>query len=153
MRAICAILLVGIVGAFAASINPSLEASDSVLKGTVISNVMVRVMEHGRLKAQLWRAEIEVSEVIKQDQPIGKRVFLYYEQGHSEEWGTNGTGGLRVWSRVCPEFPKVVVGMTKKFYCIRCVSTKPEGDILMIPEHRWMEDPPVGQSSGNSDNR
>jgi hypothetical protein len=140
MRAICGILLLllGIGAVLAASVIPSVKNSDAVLKGTVISNTMVRVIGDEVWKEELWRAEVEVLEVIKEDQPVGKRVFLYYHKHHQWERKLNGLT-FRSSGRVCPAYPNVSVGITKTFYCLRG-PTEEEGGILVIPEDRWMED-------------
>ena len=144
MRAIWVILLVGIGAVFAASEFPSVQNSDAVLKGTVISNTMVRflVTDDGDWvwKAQLWRAEVEVFEVIKEDWPVGKRVSLYYRKDPQAERRLNGLT-LRSFGSACPLLPNVSVGITRTFYCVRG-TTKEEGGILLIPEDRWMEDTP-----------
>jgi hypothetical protein len=144
MRAIWVILPVGIGEVFAASEFPSVQNSDAVLKGTVISNTMVRVRvtDDGVWvwKAPLWMAEVEVFEVIKEDWPVGKRVSLYYTKDHQTERRLNGLT-LRSFGRACPRLPNVSVGITRTFYCRR-VTTEEEGGILLIPEDGWMEDTP-----------
>jgi hypothetical protein len=141
MRLVFASLLVAVIGVYAAATFPSIEQSATVLEGTVISNTLVRVIEDGRQKWQLWKAEVRVSKVIKHDRQLADGASLYYEQDHREELrDENGKfRGVTVHMRACPARPKISLGMTRRFYCVRA-TVGDDKNILLIPEGGWMEE-------------
>ena len=150
MRLVAAILILGMLGLYAASEYPTLSRCAVVLRGTVISNSLVRIIEEGQwgkhqlgeteieiaLKSELWRAEIQIAEVIKADKPLADRVFVCYNNAWRIETTTPRGTEVRLSREGCPPRPNVTVGMTKTFYCLR--RTFETNDILVIPERGWI---------------
>jgi len=141
MRLACASLFIAVIGAYAIATFPSVERSATVLEGTVISNSFVRVVEGQGYKWELWKADITISKVIKHDRQLGDRESLYYGQDHREEWRSEDGKfkGVKIYSRGCPARPEIMLGLNKRFYCVR-VTVGDDKNILLIPEDGWMEE-------------
>ena len=130
MRIAPLLLLLTVTSVLADSGGPSVEESAAVLTGTVLSVQKVAAETN---KLEIWRAEVRVERITKQDTNLTERVFLYYEQNHFGEDGI-------IYMRMCPAVPQIVVGDTKMFYCIRWNA----GDakrVLFIPEGSWVTTP------------
>jgi hypothetical protein len=112
----------------AAATWPSLERSDAVLTGKVLSVEKVKVRRDKVTKWELWRAKVRVREVAKQDTNWVETVALYYEQDHDDV-------------QVCPGRPRISAGDVRQFYCVR--SDVGVGEkVLFIPEAGWVTGPP-----------
>jgi hypothetical protein len=141
MRLAFASLFVAFIGVYAVATYPSIERSATVVEGTVISNSLVRVVEERHYKWELWKADVRVSRVIKQDRQLGDRESFYYGQNHREEWRSEDGKfrGVKIHLRGCPSQPEITLGLDKRFYCVRATVGE-DKDILMIPEGGWVEE-------------
>ena len=140
MRLGCAsLLVVAVIGVYAAATFPSIKRSATVVEGTVISNTFVRVVDNESYKWQLWKADIRVSKVIKQDRELADCASLDYGQDHKEEFRDGKFKGVRIYTQACPGRPEVTLGMSRRFYCVSG-TVGDDKDILMIPEGGWVEE-------------
>ena len=133
MRIALLTLLFSVLTLLAAATRPSAEHSAAVLTGTVLSAQKVTVVSYGRSKSEIWRAEVRVQQITKQDTNLAERVFLYYEQDHVGEDGTH-------YEQVCPGRPNIAVGDRKTFYCIRGDAGEAKR-VLFIPQEGWVTAP------------
>src|SRR5947208_3559008 len=119
MRIAVLFLILSALTSFGIETLPSVDSSAAVLTGTVVSNSMVAVESVRHSKQELWRAEVRVNNITKQDTNLTERVFIYYHQNHEESYTTENGGGIRWYGVICPSRPRIDRGDTKKFYCIR----------------------------------
>src|SRR5689334_9627672 len=68
--------------ALALSTIPSLERSDAVFTGRVLSTARVRVESREDFKWELWKAEVSVQATLKQDTNLVKQTTIYFPQDH-----------------------------------------------------------------------
>jgi hypothetical protein len=136
---------------FGAATFPSFERSAVVVTGTVLSMEQVRVNEREfsstsrdpwrtMLLDEIWRAEITVEAIAKQDEPLPKKIFIYYEQPYR--------GPLGGTFRACPPYPRLYEGERAQFFCLR----RKEGgtNVLFVPEGGWVIDTDLaGADSSN----
>src|ERR1043166_4695318 len=101
---------------------------------------MVAVESVRHSKQELWRAEVRVNSIIKQDTNLTERVFIYYHQDYQETYITENGGGVRGYIQGCPRRPQIALGDTKKFYCYRRDAGVAKG-VLFIPEGGWVTPP------------
>ena len=134
MRIAILLLVPGAFELFAAATRPSVEQSAAVLTGTIVSAEKVGIETNRfntwEIKREIWRAEIIVQRIIKEDTKLPERVFLYYEKDHV------GEDSMR-YGQACPGQPRIVVGDAKLFYCIRTDAGRVKS-VLFIPERGWV---------------
>jgi hypothetical protein len=133
MRMVILILLLSVFTLLAAATRPSVDRSAAVLVGKVLSTQKVTVVTNGPSKCEIWRAEVKVERIVKQDTNLTERVFLYYGHNHIAEDGVHYMEG-------CPGYPEMSPGTSRLFYCIRADA----GDIkrvLFVPQRGWATEP------------
>jgi len=117
----------------AISTPPRIERSAAVFTGRVLSTQKIKVQTDKFGKWEIWRAEVRIHSITKQDTNLAENVFVYYEQDHFGEDGTH-------YIEACPGRPDIVDGATNRFFCIR----RDAGDVkgtLFIPERSWVTAP------------
>jgi hypothetical protein len=133
MRMAILILLFSVFTVFGLATLPSVDRSAVVLVGKVLSTQKVTVVTNGLSKREIWRAEVKVERIVKQDTNLTERVFLYYGHDHIAEDGT-------LHMQACPGYPEIPLGISRLFYCIRSDA----GDtkrVLFVPERGWVTAP------------
>jgi len=81
----------------------------------------------------LWRAEIVVESISKQDMPLGKSAFVYYEQKP-----LSPIGGLSFAGRVCPGYPTIGTNMSATLWCQR-VTIEGFTNVLYVSMASWVK--------------
>ena len=97
------------------------NAVPNVTPGTAASFVGGRVQDLG-----LWRAEVVVDSITKQDAPPGKVAVVYYNQKP-----------IGVFER-CPDYPKIETNMSATFWCQRA-TIGGHTNVLYISTPSWVE--------------
>ena len=118
------------------------EMSASVFTGTVTnvqhlplvgSNSVAGGLGPGIYDRGLWRAEIVVESVTKQDVPIGKVAVVYYEQRPVSLDGRASFAG-----RVCPGYPAIETNLHATFWCHR-VTMDDLTNVLYVSMPSWIK--------------
>ena len=125
---------------------PSERQSAALFVGRVKSVELVRVrMENlekrGRWTAvvfdELWKAEVKIESVLKQESPLGKTATVYY--GHRYDGPRPDSPDLLFgFGGGCPGYPKISKGQRARFYCV--ISEEGTNRVLFIPEGGWVVD-------------
>ncbi len=97
------------------------NAVPNVTPGTAAFFVGGRVQDRG-----LWRAEVVVDSITKQDAPLGKVAVVYYNQKP-----------IGVFER-CPDYPKIETNMSATFWCQRA-TIGGYTNVLYISTPSWVE--------------
>jgi len=138
MRRWLVVFLFRTLSLFAAATFPSLERSNAVFSGQVLTCERVSILSQGRVKEELWKAEVKVRESLKGDASVGSKIFVFYPQ----DWSTNyvGADGVSHFERcmqACPGRPRIATKETYRFYCVR-VSLGDFKNVLYVPEGGWV---------------
>ena len=137
-----AIMLLGLsaLTLFAAQMVPSIERSDVVITGKVLSVQKVRTREEELAKSskwkrilldEIWKAEVAIESISKTGQPLAKIEHIYYEQRYSGP-PRNDENTLVGSGRACPSYAKIIPGQKAEFFCIR--RTEDGKRVLFIPD-------------------
>jgi hypothetical protein len=128
-----------------ASRLPSERQSAAVFEGRVKSVELVRVrMENlgkrGRWTTvtfdELWKAEVKIESISKQESPLGKTATIYYEQRYRGPL-PDTADCLMGFGRGCPSYANISEGQRGRFYCV--FSEERTNRVLFIPEGGWVE--------------
>ena len=96
---------------------------------------MENLGKRGKLTAvtfdELWKAEVKIESVSKQESPLGKTATVYYEQPY-RGLRPEGPNLVMGFDRGCPSYAKISKGQRARFYCV----TSEEGTnrVLFVPE-------------------